>query len=260
MAGRDERMKEAAQRLTPFIPQNLRLDIFASLWEEYRDAGKLANELDCKPAVVNKWLKEGKSPNDKYMPRILSLALHSHKVRELLQRDVLEQIGSLLADLDIFPERKAEGDLGRILDVVDGKSRQILWYLWWNRHAEIGELAELTGAETDMEVLSRLRESINTAAKRVLGKEIVSFQSSKVDPVTGEKVLFSWWLEEDLLSSKRIGPLVDIFEENDHIIVIGQLPAPLELAREAQVECKNGVLRIRIERIKRSGLRIKGQE
>ena len=242
-------MKEAVQKLTPFIPQNLRLDIFASLWEEYRDEGKLANELGCKPALVNKWLKEGKAPNDKYMPRILSLALHSHKVKELLQRDVLEQMENLLADLDIFPERKAEGDLGKILDAVDEKSRQILWYLWWNRHAEIGELAELTGAETDMEVLSRLKESINTAAKRILGREIVSFQSSKIDPVTGEKVLFSWWLEDGLLSSKRIEPLVDIFEENDHIAIIAQLPAPVELAKEAQVECKNGVLRVKLDKL-----------
>jgi len=248
VAGR-VKMKEAVQKLTPFIPQNLRLDIFASLWEEYRDEGKLANELGCKPALVNKWLKEGKAPNDKYMPRILSLALHSHKVKELLQRDVLEQMENLLADLDIFPERKAEGDLGKILDAVDEKSRQILWYLWWNRHAEIGELAELTGAETDMEVLSRLKESINTAAKRILGREIVSFQSSKIDPVTGEKVLFSWWLEDGLLSSKRIEPLVDIFEENDHIAIIAQLPAPVELAKEAQVECKNGVLRVKLDKL-----------
>ncbi len=251
MAGRDEKMKEAAQRLTPFIPQNLRLDIFASLWEEYRNVGKLASELGCKPALVNRWLKEGKAPNDKYMPRILSLALRSHKVRELLQREVLEQIGSLLADLDIFPERKAEGDLGKILDAVDEKSRQILWHLWWNRHAEIGELAELTGAETDMEVLSRLKESINLTARRILGKEIVSFQSSKVDSVTREKVLFSWWLEEGLLSSKRVEPLVDIFEENNHVAIIAQLPAPLELAREAQVECKNGVLRIKLDKLLR---------
>ena len=235
--------------MTPFIPQDLRLDIFASLWEEYRDVGKLANELGCKPALVNKWLKEGKVPNDKYMPGILSLALPSHKVRELLRRDVLEQMENLLADLDIFPERKAEGDLGRILDAVDEKSQQILWYLWWNRHAEIGELAELVRAETDMEVLSRLKESINAAAKRILGKEIVSFQSSRVDPVTGEKVLFSWWLEEGLLSSKRVEPLVDIFEENDHIAIIAQLPAPVELAKEAQVECRDGVLRVKLGKL-----------
>jgi len=249
VAGRDEKMKEAVQKLTPFIPQNLRLDIFASLWEEYRNVGKLANELGCKPALVNKWLKEGKAPNDKYMPRILSLALRSHKVRELLRRDVLEQMEDLFADLNVFPERKAEGELGKILDAVDEKSRQILWHLWWNRHAEIGELAELVRAETDMEVLSRLKESINPAARRILGREIVGFESSKIDPVTGEKVLFSWWLEDGLLSSKRIEPLVDVFEENDHIVVIGQLPAPLELAKEAQVECRNGVLRIKLDKL-----------
>jgi hypothetical protein len=240
------KMEEVVQKLTPFIPQKLRLDIFVSLWEEYKNVEKLASALGCKPAQVTKWLKEGKAPSEKYMPRILSLALRSHKVRGLLRRDVLEQVENLFADLNIFPERK--GDLGKILDVMDEKSRQILWYLWWNHHAEIGELTELTEAETDMEVLSRLK-SINLTAKQILGKEILSFQSSKVDPVTGEKVLFSWWLDEGLLPGKRAEPLVDIFEENDHIAIIAQLPAPVELTREAQVECKNGVLRVKIDKL-----------
>jgi len=253
VAGRvNEMMKEVAQKLAPFIPQNLRLDIFASLWEGYRNVGELANELGCKPALLDKWLKEGKAPNDKYMPQILFLALQrSPKVREMLRVEVLEQIESLFANLSIFPEKKANGDLNKILDVVDEKSRQILWYLWWNRHAEIGELVELTKAESDMEVLSRLKESINLTAKRILGKEIVSFQSSKVDPVTGEKVLFSWWLEEGSLLGKRKEPLVDVFEENNHIAIIAQLPAPLELAREAQVECRDGVLRLRVGKVNR---------
>ncbi len=247
-------MKEVAQKLTPFIPQNLRLDIFISLWEEYRDKERVAEELGCKPALVSRWLKEGKAPSDKYMPQVLSLALNrSAKVREMLRMEVLEPIENLSAELGTFPERKAEGDLGKVLDAVDEKNRQILWYLWWNRHAEIGELAELVRAENDMDVLSRLKELINTAAKRILGKDIVSFQSSKIDSITGEKVLFSWWLEDSLLPSKRNQPLVDIFEENKHINIIAQLSAPLELAREAQVECKNGVLRIKIERIKKSG-------
>jgi len=241
--------KEAAQKLAPFIPQNLRLDIFASLWEEYRDGGKLANELGCKPALVDKLLKEGKAPTDKYMPPILSLSLQrSRRVREMLRVEVLEQIENLFAALNIFPE-KSDGDLGKILDVVDEKSRQILWYLWWRRHAEIGELAQLTGAESDMDIISRIKGVINAAAQDVLGKEIVRFKSSRIDPLTGEKVLFSWWLEEGSLLGRRTEPLVDVFEENNHIAIIAQLPAPLELAGEAQVECRDGVLRIKVEKL-----------
>ena len=242
------------EELVPFIPKNLRLDIFASLWEEYRDEAKLAKELGCKPALVDKWLKEGKAPNDKHMPQILSLALQrSGEVREMLQREVLEPIGGLFAELGISPEKKAAGDLGKILWFLDEKSRQILWYLWWNRHAEIGELVQLTGAETDMEVLSRIKQAINPAAEDVLGEEIVRFENSKIDPITGEKVLFSWWLAESLLRGKRREPLVDIFEENNHIVILAQLPAPMELAGQARVEYKNGILKINVEKLPSQG-------
>jgi hypothetical protein len=254
-------MKEVAQKLTPFIPQNLRLDIFASLWEEYRNAEELARELGCKPALVHKWLKEGKAPNNNYMPRILSLALQrSQGVREMLRGEVLESIGSLFGELGIFPQKRAPGDLGEILWFLDEKSRQILWYLWWNRHAEIGELTRLVEAESDMEILSRIKQVINPAAQDVLGKEIVRFENSKIDPVTDERVLFSWWLEEGLLRGKRREPLVDIFEENNHIAIIAQLPATLGLTKEAQVEYRNGILRIKIERVRKSGLTIKERE
>lgn len=251
MAGRVKRMmKEVAQKLTAFIPRNLRLDIFASLWEEYRNAGELAKELGCKPALVARWLKEGKAPNDKYMSQILSLALQRcDRVREMLRGEVLEPIENLCAELGIFPGKRAPEDLGEISWFLDEKSRQIFWYLWWNRHAEIGELAQLTGAETDMEVLSRIKQAINPAAQDILGKEIVRFENSKIDSVTGEKVLFSWWLEEGLLRGRRREPLVDIFEEDDHITIIAQLPAPLELAREAEIERKDNILRVLIRKV-----------
>jgi len=243
-------MKEAVQKLTPFIPQNLRLDIFVSLWQEYRDKEKLAKELGCKPSLVDKWLREGKTPNDKYMSQILSLALRRpDRAREILQREVLEPIENLFAELGIFPEKRAEGNLGKIMDVVDEKSRQILWYLWWNRHAEIGELAQLTRAETDMEVLSRIKQAINPAAQDVLGKEIIRFENSKIDPVTGENVVFSWWLEESLLRARKRELLVDIFDEDDHITIIALLPATLELAREAEIEHREDILRVLIPKI-----------
>jgi hypothetical protein len=247
-------MPEVAQKLTRFIPQNVRLDMFVSLWEEYRDEGELARGLGCKPALVNKWLREGKAPNDKYMPQILSLALgRCGRVREMLQREILEPIENLFVELGIFSEKRTGGDLSEILWFLDEKSRQILWYLWWNRHAEIGELAQLTEAETDMEVLSRIKQAINPAAEDILGEEIVKFENSKVDPITGKKVLFSWWLAEGLLRGERREPLVDIFEENNHIVIIAQLPAPLELAGQARVEYKDGILKINVEKLPSQG-------
>lgn len=247
----DSHTKEAIQKLPPFIPQNLRLDILASLWEECRDRGQLARGLGCKPALVDRWLKEGEAPSNEYMPQILFLGLQrSSRVREILRVEVLQQIEDIFAEIDVFHEGKPGVDLGRVLDVVDERSQQILWYLWWSRHAEIGELVELTQADSDMDILSRIRGMINPAARDILGREIVKFESSRIDPVTGERVLSSWWLEEGSLFGKRREPLVDVFEEDGHVAIIAQLPAPLELAREAQVESKDGVLRIRVGKVK----------
>jgi len=185
------------------------------------------------------------------MCRILFLGLQcSSRVREILQVEVLGQIEALFAALDICHQEQPDRDFGEILDLLDEKSRQILWYLWWNRHAEIGELVQLTKAYSDMDILLRIKGVINPAAQDILGRELVRFEASRIDPVTGEKVLFSWWLEDESLSAKRREPLVDVFEENGHIAIIAQLPAPMDLAREAQVENKDGVLRIRVGKVK----------
>ena len=191
---------ESVQKLTPFIPQNLRLDIFASLWEEYRDREILAREIGCTSSMVNRWLDGRKAPNNKYMPQILSLALEcSPKVREVLREEVLEPIGSLLTGLGVSYEGKVNGDLGKIMNVVDEKSQQVLSYLGQNRHAEVSELAELIGAKPDKETLSPLMESINLTARQILGRDIVGFRAFKIDPATRERVFFSWWLDESPL-------------------------------------------------------------
>ncbi|NQT48289.1 MAG: hypothetical protein HQ578_04880 [Chloroflexi bacterium] len=240
--------REATERLTPFISPNLRLDILACLWEEYRDEVRLAADLDSSPALVHRWLTEGEAPDDGSTAHVLALGMQrSSRVKEMLRLEVLEQVDGIFTDLNIAGEVRNEQDLGRIMEFLDEKSRQILWYLWWNRHAEISELVELTRAYSDMDVLLRIRGVINLAGREILGRELVRFEDSRIDPVTGEKVLFSWWLEDDaLLTKKRREPLVDIFEEDDHIAVIAQLPAPIELDGQARVENKDGLLRITV--------------
>jgi len=55
----------------------------------------------------------------------------------------------------------------------------------------------------------------------VIGCPILSFERSRVDPKTGEKVLFSWWLmgqqEKWIQKEDR---LLDIFDEGSYIQVI----------------------------------------
>lgn len=143
----------------------------------------------------------------------------------------------------------AEQELARLFEVLDEKSRAILWHLWWHRHAEISELRELIDAPGDFEVLRRLREVINEKAQQLWGKPIVGFEQSKIDPLSGEKVLFSWWFlgEEDIPISGGDRPLVDVFNEKDGIAVIAQLPTSVDLAQH-ELWYKNGILKVRLKK------------
>jgi hypothetical protein len=227
------------------------LDIFSLLLETYRDKRNLAHDIGYKPSTLSEWTRDGQIPGDKYMPKILSLAIkRSPKARELLQREVFEEIEHLSSGLGFPKEDKSEGGLNQLLEFLDDKSRAILWHLWWNQHAPINELRDLIEAEQDFEVLSRLTDNINAQAQRILNRPLVSFEKSKIDPVSGEKVIFNWWfLDEDspLLPGSKRETLVDIFNEGDSVTLIAQLPE-LVNTTEPDIEYRNGVLRIRLRK------------
>jgi len=144
---------------------------------------------------------------------------------------------------------KIKGDLAQLLEVLDEKSRAILWHLWWHRHAEISELRNLIDAPSDFEVLHRLKDVINEKTQRLWGKPIVGFEQSKTDPVSGEKALFSWWFldEENVPISGGDRPLVDVFSEKDGVTVIAQLPTSVDLAQH-ELWYKNGILKVRLKK------------
>ena len=120
--------------------------------------------------------------------------------------------------------------LGMVMQELDWQGREIVSHLWEARHATIDELAELIGASTHMDVLLKIRGGINPTAERISGSPLLAFRRSRVDPVTGEKVLFSWWVigppraEEEA----RTGVLVDIFDEGDRIDVVAELASVRE--------------------------------
>jgi HSP20 family molecular chaperone IbpA len=141
---------------------------------------------------------------------------------------------------------RTKNGLTQLLQVLDEKSRAILWYLWWHRHAEISELRELIDA-TDFEVLYRLKEVINEQAQRLWGRPIVSFEQSRMDSRNGETVLFSWWFldEENVPVLAGNKPLVDVFNEKDSISIITQVPTSVDPTRR-EVSYKNGILKVRL--------------
>jgi hypothetical protein len=136
------------------------------------------------------------------------------------------------------------------LHSLDEGSRAILCYLWWRRHAGISELRNLTGSADDFDVLFRLKEVINRKSQDLWGKPIVDFSQARIDPLTGEKVLFSWWyLDEEGLSEQATSTgLMDIFNEKDNVVLIAQLPSAVDLSAP-DIQIKNGILTVKFRKI-----------
>jgi hypothetical protein len=139
--------------------------------------------------------------------------------------------------------------IAQFVNSLDEKSRAILHYLWWHRHAEISELRNTCDNPDDFEILHRLKDVINAKSQILRGKPIVSFEQSKVDPLTGEKILFSWWYLDDecLPFSTSDNSRVDIFNEKDDVIIIAEIPVSVELAG-ADMQCKNRILRVKLKK------------
>jgi len=112
--------------------------------------------------------------------------------------------------------------LNKIVSELDADSKEILMCLYENRHARIDTIAKLIEAPTHMDILLKIREIINPTAEKIIGYPILSFESSKVDRETGEKVLFSWWLAGQP-HKEREEPLLDIFDEDADLIVYLEL-------------------------------------
>lgn len=167
----------------------------------------------------------------------------------------------------------------QLMEVLDEKSKALFWHIWRNRHAQIRELSDLIRAPTDIYTLSRLKEVINPQAEKILGKKILTFEESRIDPLTGNKVLFSWWLNEECFDSGEENKgLVDIFDEKERLRIVMKLPVsgdrlkvalkpdrlivfnkdyqkeiPLfyPVKKEIKKTCKNGILEICLEKNKK---------
>ncbi len=110
----------------------------------------------------------------------------------------------------------------RFMNNLDEKSRQIILYVMRNRHAGIRELSEHINAPNDNYTLMKIRGIINPVSGKILGKEILVFNESKFDLLAGEKILFSWWLNEDFAKEKPTS-FIDVFDGGDSIRIITAL-------------------------------------
>jgi len=62
--------------------------------------------------------------------------------------------------------------LNKIVSKLDADSKEILWFLYENRHARIDTLAKLIEAPTHMDILLKIREIINPTAEKIIGYPI----------------------------------------------------------------------------------------
>lgn len=129
--------------------------------------------------------------------------------------------------------------INSLMMVVDDKSKLIIAYLFRERYAEVKKLADLICASSDMEVLMRIREVINPKAQEIIGEPLITFEHSKVDPLTGEKIMFSWWLREEFTDGLCGDKLLDIFDEKNVLRIITSLPLHEE---NVEVEVKDNFL------------------
>jgi len=151
---------------------------------------------------------------------------------------IISQAALLKVDLGVIEEISAQ---------LDSDSQDILWYLWEKRYARIDQLAELIDAPNHMHVLLHIKEAINPIAEKVIGCPVLLFERSKVDPETGEKVLFSWWLigkQEKWAQSED--QLLDIFDEGSYMQIIMEVRG-ME-ASDLRLEVERDQLTVRSEK------------
>jgi len=114
-------------------------------------------------------------------------------------------------------------DLEQVAAALDPASGELIWYLWEHGHARIENLRHVVGAPSHMHVLTRIRETINPVARRMLGQPLLVFEPRRTDPWTGEVVPFSWWLCREAERLPDAAPPADVFDEDKEIVVVMEL-------------------------------------
>jgi hypothetical protein len=134
---------------------------------------------------------------------------------------------------------------GIFFEMLDEKSRLILMTLSKRGYATLDELS-VAAQSTHYEVLQRLREVINPLSIRQFGKPFAVFMESNSDPLTGEKILFSWWLNQEFSHEPD---LVEVTEEDESIYLTTKL-AGLDLPRSmrATATFNHGILEVTVQK------------
>lgn len=228
----------AVLRLSQLLPQGIRMDVLKTLTRDLGSA-ELARCLGCSQSTIEGWLN-GDCPNDEATSRILVLALRRSDEAMALLTKFFDEVEMALEKLKLVEKRRK---MDRLVEELDERSRRIAQYLAVRGHAGIRELSDLIEAPSDMDVLIRLRKVINPRAKEIFGEPFVNFEKCKIDPLTGEKILFNWWLSDGLIESLSPSDLLlDIFDEGNYLKVVAHMPS--KDWADIDIEVRDGFLTI----------------
>ena len=123
-------MQETITKLSSFLPENVKLSCFQLLLNHYKDEKRLAADIGCSSYSLNR-LKV--KIDDKYFPRILSLALeHCPGSKNLLKEQVLDELSSLCSKAGILEqvEQQKDSKVSQLMKALDEKNKSMVLYLY----------------------------------------------------------------------------------------------------------------------------------
>jgi hypothetical protein len=128
---------------------------------------------------------------------------------------------------------------------LDEGSRSILGILYEQRYATLDELSAGSGL-SHYAVLHRLREIIIPMSVKRRGRPIAVFCESATDLATGRQIVFSWWLNDDLLHNKKE---VEVVETSDSLVItLDRTGCDLPKILQVSASCTHGILEIRVDK------------
>ena len=260
------------KRMSAFLPKNVQIKCIQLLQNTYKNDKQLAHDVGWNVKQLNKALEGDIS--EEQVPRIFSMCLqHCPEIKDIVKEEVVEEMHRLCAELDIIGENKQK-KIQQFMQSLQERDKAMLLQIHDAGYAKLQTLTALLRTQNDTQTLTRIREVINPISINILGKPIFTFHEKKMHPITGEAILFSWWLTEKILFEKE-KEKVDIFDEDNKLRVVLEVPnnegdievgmdnfgisvsskeyfkrIPLYSAvnKIVQQSCKNGILEVVLEK------------